>query len=130
MYVHCSLQNSIQITHLCDFEYWEIFHGLTVEQIKEREESFEYPPRLQITCEQIDNSKSLYSSFKVSKRSKDKEKPIAQFPLVKKVAGNHTHDCVVITEKVHIYIYILSICVMAIFFLVIVSLLYSLSHIL
>ena len=113
MYVHCSLQHSIQITHLCDFEYWEIFDGLTVEQIREREESFEYPPRLQIKCEQIDNSKSLYSSFKISKRSKDKEKPIAQFPLVKKVAGNHTYDYVVITQKVHIHI--LSICVVAIF---------------
>ena len=82
----------MQITHLCDFEYWEIFRGLTVEQIREREESFEYPPRLQITCAQIDNSKSLCSSFRVSKRSKDMEKPIAEFPLVKQVAGNHLHN--------------------------------------
>ena len=80
---------SLQITHLCDFEYWEIFRGFTVEQIKEREESLEYPPRLQIKCEQIDATtcKSLFFSFKISKRSKDREIPIAQFPLIKKVAG-------------------------------------------
>lgn len=76
-----------QITHLCDFEYWKIFQGLTVEEIKEREASCDYPPRLQIQCEQIDFSKSLFSSFEVSK--KNWKMPIAQFPLVKKVSGNH-----------------------------------------
>ena len=78
----------MQITHLCDFEYWEIFRGFTVEQIREREECFEYPPRLQIRCEQIDDTKPLYSSFKVSKRSKDREMLIAKFPLIKKVSGD------------------------------------------
>ena len=77
----------MQITHLHDFEYWEIFRGLSIEQIKEREESLEYPPRLQIKCEQLDASKPLFSSFKVSKRSKNREIPIAQFPLIKKVTG-------------------------------------------
>ena len=78
---------SMQITHLHDFEYWKIFHGFTVEQIKEREESFEYPPRLQIKCEQIDDSKSLYSSFEVSKRNNNQDIPIATFSLIRKVAG-------------------------------------------
>ena len=78
---------SLQITHLRDFKYWEIYRGLTVKQIKERERNFEYPPRLKINCEQMDASKPLCSSFKISKRSKDEEIPIAQFPLVKKVTG-------------------------------------------
>ena len=83
MFIH------IQITHLCDFEYWEIFRGFTVDQIREREESFEYPPRLQIRCEQIDDTKPLYSSFKLSKRSKNREMPIAKFSLIKKVSGDN-----------------------------------------
>ena len=79
---------SMQITHLRDFKYWEIFSGLTVEQIREREESFDYPPRLKIECVQIDVSKSLFSSFVVSKRSKNMETtPIAQFLVIKKVLG-------------------------------------------
>ena len=84
-YFICSY--SLQITHLCDFEYWRIFRDLTVEEVKEREERFEYPPRLQIKCKQTDASKPLYSSFKVSKRSNNKEVPIAQFLLDKMVAG-------------------------------------------
>ena len=79
---------TIQVTHLCDFEYWEIFRGFTVDQIKEREESFEYPPRLQIKCEQIDDTKPLIFSFEVSKRSKNMKIPIAKFSLVKKVSGD------------------------------------------
>ena len=78
---------SMQITHVCDFKYWEIFRGLTVEQLKEREESFDYPPRLQIKCEQINPLKSLYSNFKVFKTTKKNKVPIATFPLVKKVTG-------------------------------------------
>ena len=78
---------SMQVTHVCDFKYWEIFRGLTVEQIKEREESFEYPPRLQIKCEQINPLKSLDSNFKIFKTTKNNEVPIATFPLVKKVTG-------------------------------------------
>ena len=77
-----------QITHLRDFEYWKIFSGLTIEQIREREESLEYPPRLQIKCEQIDASQPLYCSFKISKKSNSIETPIAKFSLVKKVTGN------------------------------------------
>ena len=77
----------MQITHVCDFKYWEIFRNLTVEQMKEREESLEYPPRLQIKCEQIDPLKSLNSNFKVFKTTKSNEVPIAMFPLVKIVTG-------------------------------------------
>ena len=76
----------MQIFHLCDFKFWKIFHGLTVEEIKTREASFDYPPRLQIQCEQIDVSKPLYSSFQVSKKYKNMV--IAEFPLVKKVTGS------------------------------------------
>ena len=103
IYVYYSIQHSIQIAHLCDFKYWEIFQGLTVEQIREREQSFEYPPRLQIKCEQIDYSKSLYSSFEISKRSEDMEKPIdiVTFPLIKKAAGNHLHNY--IASYVHMH---------------------------
>ena len=88
-----------QITHLRDFKYWEIYRGLTVKQIKERERNFEYPPRLKINCEHMDTStKPLQSRFTISKRSKDKEIPIAQFPLVKKVTGMYIiHDIYVAT---------------------------------
>ena len=84
----------IQITHLCDFAYWLIFRDLTVEEIREREERFEYPPRLQIKCKQVDASKPLYSSFKISKRSKNEETPIAEFILDKTVAGMYMYVCV------------------------------------
>lgn len=83
-----------QIIHLRDFEYWKIFHGLTVEEIRERETNFDYPPRLQIQCEQIDTSKPLYSSFEVSKRHKNMV--VAVFPLVKKVTGTYVHTWLVI----------------------------------
>ena len=68
--------------------------------MKERERNFEYPPRLKINCQQIDASKSLCSSFMVSKRSNSEETPIAQFPLVKRlrVSGMYmihsSHICV------------------------------------
>ena len=81
--------HSLQITHLCDFEYRRIFHGLTVEEIREREERFEYPPRLQIDCQQNDSSKPLNCSFEISKRSKNNEAPIAKHLLHKKVAGTY-----------------------------------------
>ena len=64
-----------------------MFHGLTVEQIREREQCFEYPPRLQIKCKQIKPDKPLYSGFKVNKRNKKMEVPIAQFSLIKEVVG-------------------------------------------
>ena len=79
----------MQITHLSDFEYWKIFSGLTIEQMKEREECLEYPPRLQIKCDQIDDAKSLYSGFEISQRSKNREIVIAEFSLIKKVSGNY-----------------------------------------
>ena len=68
-----------------------MFSGLSVEQIKEREESCDYPPRLQIKCKQINISKSLYSSFVISKKSKnmDTSMPIAQFSLEKEVKGSY-----------------------------------------
>ena len=78
---------TLQVTHLRDFEYWRIFHDLTVKEIRERQERFEYPPRLQIKCKQIDPSKPLYSSFIVSKRSKNKEVTIAQYLLDKTSPG-------------------------------------------
>ena len=62
---------------------------MTVEEIREREEQFEYPPRLQIDCQQIDPSKPLSSSFKISKRSKNNEAPIAKILLRKQVAGTY-----------------------------------------
>ena len=62
---------------------------MTVEEIREREEQFEYPPRLQIDCQQIDPSKPLSSSFKISKRSKNNEVPIAKILLRKQVAGTY-----------------------------------------
>ena len=64
-----------------------MFRGLTNDQIKEREKSFEYPPRLQIKCEQIDYSKLLHFSFKVAKRTKNREIAIAQFSLCEKISG-------------------------------------------
>ena len=77
-----------QIIHLRDFEYWRIFQGLTAEEMKQREENYEYPPRLQLDCTQLDNSKSLLSSFVVSKKfTAMEEKEVAQFKLNKKVAG-------------------------------------------
>ena len=88
---YISIYCSIQVTHLRDFEYWKIFSGLTIEEIREREKCYEYPPRLQIHCKQIDFSKSLSSSFVVSKRNRDKEISITQFSLVKQVSGNYIH---------------------------------------
>ena len=83
--------NNFQITHLQDFKYWEIFSGLTPEEIREREEDNEYPPRLQIECKQTDTSKSLQSSFKVSKRNMNNEiQHISQFPLNNIMKGNVT----------------------------------------
>ena len=61
--------------------------------MKERENDFQYPPRLIINCKQMDASKPLCSSFKVSKRSKDEEIPIAEFPLFKKVTGMRYTVC-------------------------------------
>ena len=73
----------MQIIHLRDFEYWRIFDGLTVEEIIKKEESYEYPPRLQIECKQIGDFKPLYSSFVISKKDKRNEiiEDIAQFSL-------------------------------------------------
>ena len=69
-----------------------MFSNLSVEQIKEREESCDYPPRLQIKCKQINVSKSLYSSFMISKKSKnmdpDTSVPIVQFSLDKEITGS------------------------------------------
>ena len=77
----------LQVTHLHDFEYWRIFRDLTVKEIRQRQERFEYPPRLQIKCKQINPSKPLYFSFKVSKRSKNKEVTIAQYLVDKTLPG-------------------------------------------
>ena len=62
-----------------------MFYGLTLEEIKDREKSCHYPPRLQIKCQQIGAFKALNTSFKVSKRSKSEETFIAEFPLIKEV---------------------------------------------
>ena len=76
---------------LSDFKYWRIYS--TVEQMKEREKICEYPPRFQITYEQIDFSESIYFSFVISKKYENKEtknkeiKRIGQFPFVKKTTG-------------------------------------------
>ena len=75
-----------QINHLRDFEHWRIFKGLKNKEIKEHEKKFEYPPRLQIECTQLDGSKPLHSSFVVSKKKKSmesREEHIAQFPIKK-----------------------------------------------
>ena len=67
----------MQISHCRNFKYWEIFGGLTLEQIKEREACYEYPPRFQFICKQmISTTKPLLFTFTVSKRSKDKEIPV------------------------------------------------------
>ena len=76
----------MQIVHLQDFEFWKIFDGLTVEERREREESFDYPPRLRIECLQIDATKPLYSNFKVSK--KHNKNVIGEFSLIRQVTGN------------------------------------------
>ena len=87
-YAHVySLYTPYRLLIFVILKYWEIFRGFTVDQIREREKSFEYPPRLQIRCEQIDDTKPLYSSFEESKRSKNREMPIAKFSLIKKVSG-------------------------------------------
>ena len=77
----------IQITHLGDFKYWRIFYGLTIQQIRDREALFEYPPRLQIKCKQIGTTKPLFFTFTISKKSKKKEIHIAQFSLDYTVPG-------------------------------------------
>lgn len=70
-----------------------MFRGLTTEQIKQREERFQYPPRLQIECEQNKPCEPLHSSFQVYKRYKELSikapVPIARFLLVKKASGMH-----------------------------------------
>ena len=87
---------SMQITHIKDFQYWKIYDGFTIDEIKERKLTFDYPPRFQIQCEQIDASKSLFSSFVLSKRNRNKEEEeIAEFSLIKKVTGTIvTYTCI------------------------------------
>ena len=87
MCIFITFQYFIQITHLGDFKYWRIFYGLTIQQIKEREALFEYPPRLQIRCKQVDTTKPLYFTFTISKRRKKKEIHVAQFSLDYVVPG-------------------------------------------
>ena len=96
--------HSFQIVHLRDFAFWKIFHGLTVEEIRKREESFDYPPRLQIECEQIDDSKPLYSSFTISK--KHSKVNVAEFSLIKKVAGNSNYNKLLDYKSIVILIYL------------------------
>ena len=57
--------------------------------MREREETFDYPPRLRIECVHIDSSKDLCSSFKVSK--KHSNDIVGEFSLVKLVSGNYVH---------------------------------------
>ena len=76
---------NFQITHLDDFKFWKIFEGLTKKEMRKREKAFEYPPRLRIECVHIDPSKSLCSSFSVSK--KPDNTVIGRFSLVKQVTG-------------------------------------------
>ena len=54
----------------------------------EREDNFEYPPRLQVECRQNGSSKSLFSNFVICKVNNRKEERIAQFSLTKKVTGS------------------------------------------
>ena len=77
---------TLQIIHLRDFAFWRIFQGLNTEEIEKRQSNFDYPPRLQIECVQIDPSKSLYSSFEISKTDSNN---IANFPVIKKAAGSY-----------------------------------------
>ena len=61
---------------------------MTDKQITEREENYEYPPRLRIECKQMDISKALHSTFVVYKKSKDKEDEcIARFTINKGITG-------------------------------------------
>ena len=76
----------MQIIHLRDFAFWEIFHDLEPEEIEERQSNFDYPPRLQIECVQFDTSKSLCFSFEISKTH---DVVIAGFLVIKKASGNH-----------------------------------------
>ena len=55
----CILWKFFQVIFPYDFEYQRMFYGLTLEEIREREKSCHYPPRLQINCQQIDALKSL-----------------------------------------------------------------------
>ena len=78
----------MQIKHIKDFQYWKIFDGFTIEEMKERERTFDYPPRFQILCKQNDTSKSLFSSFVLSKKNlNEEEEEIAEFSLIKIVTG-------------------------------------------
>ena len=54
----------------------------------------------------MDASKPLCSSFKISKRSKDEEIPIAQFPLVKKVTGIYICDTQQLATYDNVYMYV------------------------
>ena len=62
--------------------------------MKEREENYEYPPRLQIDCIQLDSSSSLLSSFVVSKKSTAmEEKDVVKFTLKKNITGTYIYVC-------------------------------------
>ena len=77
--------SSIQISH-SDFMYWNIFSD--IEQLRECEELFEYPPRLQIIFQHINTSKSLSGSLVISKRNnKNSESVIGQYAVIKEVIG-------------------------------------------
>lgn len=56
------------------------------ETIEEQQSNFDYPPRLQIKCVQNDTSKSLCSSFQISKTNNE---VIADFVIIKKAAGKY-----------------------------------------
>ena len=77
---------------LSDFKYWRIYS--THEQMIEREEICEYPPRFQIKYEQTDFSETICFNFVVSKKFENKDtknmeiKRIGQFPFVKKTTGS------------------------------------------
>ena len=62
-----------------------MYKGLTKKEMRRREKTFQYPPRLRIECVHIDSSKPLCSSFTVSKIHN--HVVIGEFSLVKQVTG-------------------------------------------
>ena len=85
---HSVAISDFQIT-LGDFKYWEMYP--TIEQMKEGEDSFLYPPRFKVICIQTDTAKRLHFTLEVSKRFvKDKEtkiKSIGKILIIRETKG-------------------------------------------
>ena len=78
----------LQIT-LVDFKFWEMYP--TIEQLIEAEDSFLYPPRFKVICEQTDTAKRLHFSLELSKRfvkdGETKTESIGKIVIIRETRG-------------------------------------------